>query len=604
MELRMKMIKKWSKNVVVMLCILAAGCLSLHAAIKPKDSKTVEKQLKEMLQKLGGLKNNLTMLSKRLGELKTKLTTPGGFSLHYINQKLLEMGLTKADIKRIPLSERYKVETALDWHTKNPPMLSGFDDAIVGQLLSMGFSLDNMKRIPDDQKGSAQLAIGWLSANPEPSGPSIVPQSPNVGLANANNDDCFFSASFQILSQIKPFVQALEALSKKSDVQREFLDFIQALREKGTGKYKPGVDATQVFRRFITEDRWGNTLKEMKFEQQDAQEFLSEFLDKLTELEESTIAPIQKAFSSFFEKNFILKKPSFTEFIVKFRNAILPIKLLDKNTFVVVVKQVLNALVDKPTPAVVSIKDIDKELQSMYEIISADVLKEFLRKNKEAHEVRSIFTLNVSQKFICTFCKSQWTGGDDKAMLLVLDLEQPILIPGQTPKPLPQTTLIDRLRKYFQVTKVDYICPTCGIQRIVDKQFIIQQPLPKILTLGFNRIYADWAEEKAMKLEQAVTFPLTLDPGYLKPFLEDGQGVKYELFGIVMHTGVVFFDQVQSKISTGGHYRAYTKDRFDGKWREYDDAKPARVVEVSEINKIAQQTLEVGAPYVLFYEKV
>lgn len=102
----------------------------------------------------------------------------------------------------------------------------------------------------------------------------------NSGIKNYNGDDCFLISSMQTISQIKLFINALESIPKpnRTQVQRNFLDFTYSLRGQGPRKYNLKHNGSALLRQEFAE------LSENEgfaHGQQDAQEFLSAYLDLL-----------------------------------------------------------------------------------------------------------------------------------------------------------------------------------------------------------------------------------------------------------------------------------------------------------------------------------
>lgn len=584
----MNSIKKWSKKLAsVLLSLLMMACISLQSA----KAIALDAQLKNVQKQLTGLKDNLTGLSNRLGELQTKFSsgTVGDTRSTDLKKKLDEIGIVYNDalIKKA-LASKPDVDDAVTWILDNPepekekPELKdlseqqkndllkmGFSDLTINSLTGMGFSYEQIVKVPQSQRGTVDDALNAISGNgsgtsgkddeelkkklqPSVIQPVIVPglqegvQGANLGLNNANGNDCFFSSAFQVLSQIDPFVKALEKMDKEnktSDVQNEFLAFIANLRqnaEKKEGrvvkaKYDPAINATKLFRDFIAQEKFGSL-------------------------------------RDFGKYRFDYRRDQNKQII--YDNSI-PKK----------------AILDKTEPGY--------EQNDAQEFLSL-FLDQLTLRVPEDNAIRKLFILHQG-----TELKNLTTGKTKKADIIEpsMILSLPINSKDESEE---YGNLSTCLQSYLEEEKLDESewLEWNGIKQSTSKRFEFVNDLPKILTIQFGRFkYGNMAD----KISHAVAFPIDLD------FTGSNEIAKYHLFGIVVHGGG----------TGGGHYWAYTKDRFknqDGirKWRLYDDS---RVVDVDEknIKAIADNGVEPeelvnngtlgvpgyeATPYMLFYEKV
>eukprot|EP00004_Rigifila_ramosa_P028768 TRINITY_DN9880_c1_g1_i1.p1 TRINITY_DN9880_c1_g1~~TRINITY_DN9880_c1_g1_i1.p1 ORF type:complete len:1372 (-),score=364.27 TRINITY_DN9880_c1_g1_i1:40-3942(-) len=133
------------------------------------------------------------------------------------------------------------------------------------------------------------------------------------------------------------------------------------------------------------------------------------------------------------------------------------------------------------------------------------------------------------------------------------------------------------------------------------------ETLPDILTLSLNRFVYDWQEDKRVKLNHAIAFPVLLD---MSPFVSasTAAGVPniFELFSVVIHQGGAY----------GGHYHAYICDlspegaaaalladppqQARGQWYDFDDS---RVSPISEATLATQVGGRGECAYMLFYRR-
>ncbi|XP_067939467.1 ubiquitin carboxyl-terminal hydrolase 24-like [Watersipora subatra] len=110
-----------------------------------------------------------------------------------------------------------------------------------------------------------------------------------------------------------------------------------------------------------------------------------------------------------------------------------------------------------------------------------------------------------------------------------------------------------------------YFCEKCNLKRNAVKRTCIKS-LPSNLCIHLKRFSFDWEANKALKFDDYFKFPLVLDMG---PYTIEENSARYELVGIVVHTGQ----------ASAGHYYSFIKDRrgshmsneSHGKWFKFND---------------------------------
>jgi len=103
---------------------------------------------------------------------------------------------------------------------------------------------------------------------------------------------------------------------------------------------------------------------------------------------------------------------------------------------------------------------------------------------------------------------------------------------------------------------------------------------PEILILLLNR-------GKGIEFPVKVLFNEILD---LTNYIQyNNLGAKYKLIGVITHLGGNGMD---------GHFIAYCKDPITGKWNKFNDGI------VSEVTDFQGEVINLGMPYLLFYEKI
>ena len=104
---------------------------------------------------------------------------------------------------------------------------------------------------------------------------------------------------------------------------------------------------------------------------------------------------------------------------------------------------------------------------------------------------------------------------------------------------------------------------------------------PKVLILLLNR---GVGKQFKIKLE----FPMEVD---LSPYIiqkQNNESVKYKLIGVITHLG---------ESGESGHFIAHCLSPIDKQWYTYNDAS------VSLIKNIQTDVIDLGMPYLLFYQR-
>eukprot|EP00051_Salpingoeca_urceolata_P006849 m.90590 g.90590 ORF g.90590 m.90590 type:complete len:1136 (+) comp15013_c1_seq2:388-3795(+) len=126
-----------------------------------------------------------------------------------------------------------------------------------------------------------------------------------------------------------------------------------------------------------------------------------------------------------------------------------------------------------------------------------------------------------------------------------------------------------------------YECSGCK-QKVEASKGLTITKLPKLLTLQLKRFEYDFMLDRRIKLGDKVTFPMTLDMGWVLD--EDATGPPsaddppseylYELYSIMIHSGSAL----------GGHYFAYIRSFDDGKWYCFNDSSVTEIAESAIAN--------------------
>ena len=133
---------------------------------------------------------------------------------------------------------------------------------------------------------------------------------------------------------------------------------------------------------------------------------------------------------------------------------------------------------------------------------------------------------------------------------------------------------------------------------------------PNIMS-GQNSIYCNYCKVNCSAM---MTTYLTIGPEILILLLNRGKGIQYnvkidfgenlnlynyielqntgfnyKLIGVITHYG---------ESSMSGHFIAYCRDPITGLWHKYNDSI------VSDVNNFQYEVINVGMPYLLFYQKI
>lgn len=231
-------------------------------------------------------------------------------------------------------------------------------------------------------------------------------------------------------------------------------------------------------------------------------------------------------------------------------------------------------------------------------------------------ELTNIFKIDLASKITLPSDVHNGLKGQDKSVRKTKETHDSSFLLSLE---ISGTSLDSCLNKFFELEKgVEIAEWTClgqdiklkanlGLNENVrgTKKLSICQPLPPILTIHLKRFEFNMFTLARNKVDSPITFPLVLD---LKKCVKSRtKPLNYNLVGMIVHSGNL----------NDGHYWAYAKDRFSGKWYLFNDANRFEVDEViveeigkagnemqEIINAIAPQATSVGTPYMLFYEKI
>ena len=103
----------------------------------------------------------------------------------------------------------------------------------------------------------------------------------------------------------------------------------------------------------------------------------------------------------------------------------------------------------------------------------------------------------------------------------------------------------------------------CGGKKVEATKGLKLSELPQILTFQLKRFTFDFNLMQRTKVNGMFDFPQRLDMSRFMPDGSEKTKMQYELFGILMHSGV----------AVGGHYFAYLQSLSDKIWYEFNDAQ-------------------------------
>ena len=103
---------------------------------------------------------------------------------------------------------------------------------------------------------------------------------------------------------------------------------------------------------------------------------------------------------------------------------------------------------------------------------------------------------------------------------------------------------------------------------------------PKVLILLLNR-------GQGIQFKIKLEFPQEFN---ISPYISQNQGgINYKLIWVITHLG---------ESNESGHFIAHCLSPIDNNWYTYNDAK------VTLINNIKTDVIDLGMPYLLFYQKI
>jgi ubiquitin C-terminal hydrolase len=151
-------------------------------------------------------------------------------------------------------------------------------------------------------------------------------------------------------------------------------------------------------------------------------------------------------------------------------------------------------------------------------------------------------------------------------------------------------TIDQLLDKFTMVENLEdkLTCECCG-QRTVNQKQIKIWKLPKILIIQMKRFKTDIYGMNREKLPNQIKYPIT--DFNLDSYISDVNKTvnnNYDLFGVNLHAGGASLER--------GHYYSFVKNKFNQKWRIFDDSDNPNVIR--DIDDLQNKNA-----YVLFYIK-
>ena len=151
------------------------------------------------------------------------------------------------------------------------------------------------------------------------------------------------------------------------------------------------------------------------------------------------------------------------------------------------------------------------------------------------------------------------------------------------PEHSKEVNIYDCLNDMFKIENIQYKCEKCNNNEnnLIQKKIMVT---PKTLVIKIKRYYSNG--KKLVKNNSFVKYPLILD---MMPYIISDSSQKYELYGIINHTGVLDF----------GHYYSYVRKynrkdkKFSNQWYCCNDSN------VSEITN--DEVFNSQNAYILFY---
>ena len=149
-----------------------------------------------------------------------------------------------------------------------------------------------------------------------------------------------------------------------------------------------------------------------------------------------------------------------------------------------------------------------------------------------------------------------------------------------------ETNIYDCLNDMFKLEKIEYKCEKCNNieNNIIEKKIM---NIPKTLIVKIKRYYSNG--KRLVKNNKLVKYPLILD---MEPYIISGNSQKYELYGIINHSGIL----------DSGHYYSFIKkynkktNKFLNQWYCCNDSN------VKEIS--IEEALTSQNAYILYYHYI
>jgi len=420
--------------------------------------------------------------------------------------------------------------------------------------------------------------------------------APNMGLVNQNGNDCFFSASFQCLSQIKPLIDFLENnLEVRTPIgpiiggQPTRPGIIQARFYEFVGNMKRHSRLTQDFRAFITSRAATDDfyLSQMATEQQDAHEFLSLLLQYLigqTPYHANITEQLQAIMATT-----ILAATNRTAIITR----IMGILNTDMQKIVSLKEHLRYVIQTQPSNAMLLSSIPLEGNDAAWGICDARI--------KKLQELYRIFDIGLESTLTCPSCGPVYASRQP-----VIERALQVSIPPEK-TPVSLDDCFDDYEKP-QVLSDDnkWRCSNCNTRVNAIKKFTLESA-PQILIVSLKRFRTVIENKEVVikKITTPVKFPLTLSRRIKDTTLN------FNLFGFVCQSGSM----------RGGHYWAYVTDKMGddkkvayNKWQRYNDSdvkdtEGAGSMDDFVKNKLRHDGIDNSVrgwpnatPYIFFYE--
>jgi len=202
--------------------------------------------------------------------------------------------------------------------------------------------------------------------------------------------------------------------------------------------------------------------------------------------------------------------------------------------------------------------------------------KKYIQKSHSV--ITELFTGLYYSRVICDECNTQSASFEPFSMMSIPTSDH------------GSTTLNNCLAEFSKEERLldnnQYKCKHCSKKTNGRKQMFIWEE-PEILIIQLKRFKNNG--RFMQKTSSNVEFPLTglsIDGNFSN--IHNKTNVKYDLFGVVKHTGSC----------SGGHYIAYTKNSINNMWYEFDDDD---IIHVPD-DELEQEIITKDA-YILFYVK-